>query len=519
MKDFTRDIAILKANPVYRLGDVIYRRFSWLNERKWILGDDKYKGTLLYDYVSKLEKPFDLGEDANKRIRDRCLGIDSGELLVECAKKHYEIYKNEVDLRDDKLNIHIRSGDIISLNKNNLFINDKNNLYQKIEKITKEKTIKEIEIVTALHFGHKPQNHPKYRYMFSEEDMCRNLEELNIICEYIEKNFCKNTYITPKNTALTNFQSVDKDFIKLCFSKNVILENYGGFSNLVNLTRNLISGKTEEDTRPKVDKGKSDLKIKSLDQSGLFSYCSINLFKIIKAFKRGIKIKSVKFENLKIYQKEDDEVSLHEILFDDKYQMIDIIEPSNISFPLRAKDIFYKNTDIKNNEVKKIIKNWFNPREDILKIKEEFINKYNISPKNTIGLYYRGTDTTVERKQMTRFSYIYNQMIKILNENEYIENILLQTDDKFFQDYILDMDINKNIKIIKELPAIYSTRGYHFSNGYNKIDHAKNIMAVTLLLSECDTVLCNTSNLSRWINIFRDNSDKFYQCLGNRIMI
>ena len=87
-----------------------------------------------------------------------------------------------------------------------------------------------------------------------------------------------------------------------------------------------------------------------------------------------------------------------------------------------------------------------------------------------------------------------------------------------FEDYILSCGIKQSILTIKELPSIYSHKGYHFTMKGDKVEHTKKMLASTLLMSECKYVLCNPSNISRWILIYRDSKEGYYQFLKNKCL-
>jgi len=247
--------------------------------------------------------------------------------------------------------------------------------------------------------------------------------------------------------------------------------------------------------------------------SGFFSYCSVYLNQIIENIKKENNISNIELGGFEFY-KTNKEDKIYKNFFEKVSGDIKIQNIKELSFPMCSNGIFYKKSDFLGS--KEIIKKWFTPKKEIQIIKNNFIIDLNLKKEKTLALYYRGTDTQLDRP--TTWYNVFAEKTKWLINKNKIETLLLQTDDKMFEDYILSCGIKQSILTIKELPSIYSHKGYHFTIKGDKVEHTKKMLASTLLMSECKYVLCNPSNVSRWILIYRDSKDGYYQFLKNKCL-
>lgn len=211
-------VLVLKSNPYYRIGDLIFRQgYRWLSDREEILKDKIYKKTFLYDYLSKLDEPLhDPYFDINNSIPRN---IDHEQLL-------YTIIKNRKPekISDGTLYIHIRAGDIVQLDYGEIMsmwlMNQNKLIHHVADKLVSHSFIKRICIVTALHFGDFKS---KSKWIYDQDS------------ELLNKNLLSNLITKLNNLKPTNIlssqkcrlQSIDKHFLFLCHAPNVILDNSG----------------------------------------------------------------------------------------------------------------------------------------------------------------------------------------------------------------------------------------------------------------------------------------------------
>jgi len=211
-------ILILKSNPNYRIGDLIFRQgYRWLSDREIILNERRYKKSFLYNYLSQLQEPlFDPYFDINNTVpRD----IDEENLLFQIITN-----SKPEKLQDDVLYVHVRAGDIVQSEYGeimSMWLMNQNKLIHKItDAIISQPLIKKISIVTALHFGDFKS---KSKWIYSKECELLNKKLLSNLIESLNK--LKPTNILCGEGA--EIKSIDKHFLYLCHAKNVILDTSG----------------------------------------------------------------------------------------------------------------------------------------------------------------------------------------------------------------------------------------------------------------------------------------------------
>ena len=511
-------LQVMPSNRIYRIGDVLYRRYSWKNERLKILQSQEYKDTLLYSYLSNLDIPLNQPVDTFRK-QDESYGMDCCETFLKAIKDNKDKYAKDLTLKEDALYINIRAGDIIDLHKPNLFINDKDKLYLKIrQKLSEDPSIKKIRIVTALHFGDAKNNRPQYRYKFSKQSEEKNLLQIKLIIDYISSNLCKDVQLIEVDKSKGELYNIDRDFYILSYGKHVILEDFGGFSKAVLDARRLIKGELiEESSRPKLNSNKTlqNAINNPKNSHGFFSLCSIHLFQIVQNIKDTLPENNIKFKEFMMHRGGRGK-GIRNFIFEDVNNNLNIDVPllRDDQYILRSNNIYYKNTD--GNKYINLIKKWFKPKHEIQILTNLMIEELKLEQKSTLAVYYRGTDTTIDRR-ITYYNEFTKNIERIIKNYKNIKSIYLQTDDKMFQDYFLTSNIDKPILTNSYLQPKYSHKGQHFTTKEDCVLHVQKMLASVLLMSQCEYIICNTCNVSRWINFYRGDKGEFFQMKANSI--
>jgi len=235
MHNLFDQIKILKSNKHYRLGDLILcQGLRWQHDRKIILNNEQYEGSFLRTYLESCSSSEAIDTNA----------------LVKAVQKSIA----KLNLQENTLYINIRLGDSVMepfgeisgpktyglLNELFLYFPDKL-LYAVRDKIHNNPNIKNIQFVTALHFGDNEQNNT---WRFSQQAVDENRKRLQPIFELIHKHFARRISIQPFPE--NNIEHIDNDFLTLCTAKHVILErpsevfNGGHFAKLITMVRDLI---------------------------------------------------------------------------------------------------------------------------------------------------------------------------------------------------------------------------------------------------------------------------------------
>jgi len=254
--------------------------------------------------------------------------------------------------------------------------------------------------------------------------------------------------------------------------------------------------------------------VKVTHNAGFFSCCSIRLNSIIDYINLNKRLPDIvdSSEQFNLYKKNDEK---EDITFDyfknyDKINNVNIIIP--IDYKQNQQFSNYNNLNYKS--ITPLIKKYFTPSTNVNKIVNNLVKKYNIIYKNTLSVYYRGTDKYKETKIDT-FDEFYKQIIKITDINKNI-NILIQTDTSQFIDYINSKNL-KNIIIINENKTSYKNNGIHNEqSGDENYYDMFNFIATILIISKCKYIICSSGNCSIWAMFYRGNCKNVIQNLNKK---
>ena len=245
---------------------------------------------------------------------------------------------------------------------------------------------------------------------------------------------------------------------------------------------------------------------------GFFSCCFVKLYVIAQYFKEHNKFpayvdSSRMFGPYKpiprdvTYDFFEDDGSIH------------VEEPTGSrSDIVRWDEQFLSYKDINFIKVRPLIRKYFTPTNKIFANCDYFKNKYNIDPKNCIGLYYRGTDKKVE-SQVDSFESYYNKLQEVLAKEPTL-SVLLQSDSAPFMDYMASKQI-PNVIIIRENSTSYTDIGIHMeSTGKQNYETMLHLFGTFLVIAQCKHIICSSSNGSLWIMYYRGNAENVHQNLN-----
>ena len=139
--------------------------------------------------------------------------------------------------------------------------------------------------------------------------------------------------------------------------------------------------------------------------------------------------------------------------------------------------------------------------------------KYCIDYNNICVLFYRGNDKSKETNICGYDEYIVMAK-KILNETPNIK-FLIQSDETEFIEYIQSVfphnsfyfndEIRHMNKCNSTLDICMQNSNYVFSKFY---------LAITIIMSKCNYIVCGSGNCSLWILLYRGNANNVYQYLA-----
>lgn len=259
--------------------------------------------------------------------------------------------------------------------------------------------------------------------------------------------------------------------------------------------------------------------LKITHSSGFFSCCSMKLFKVINYFnKNGILPESVdSSEQFKLYKPID--MSGCDITYE-YFKHYD--QHTDIPIPQFTKNIDYEQTyqyvdykKLKFNDIIPFVQKYFTPTDTILNLATSIEKKYEFDYSNTCVLFYRGNDK-IKEIQLGKYDDFIIRADKILNLNPDIK-FLIQSDETEFIETILAKFPLNSFYLDDEIRHIKKTRtSVDLIDKENNFKFSKLYLAITILMSKCKFIICNSGNCSVWIILYRGNGNNVQQFLERK---
>ena len=190
---------------------------------------------------------------------------------------------------------------------------------------------------------------------------------------------------------------------------------------------------------------------------------------------------------------------------------------NNVNETLINKQINYKEShqylnykDLSYSKICPVVRKYFSPSKEIKTIISTITEKYKVNYDNTCVLFYRGNDKNRETEicsyeEYTRYSE------EVLQKNPNVQ-FLIQSDETQFIEYMRERYPNNSfyfkdeIRHIKKcnstVDRLMKKTNYEFS---------KRFLAITIIMSKCNTIVCGTGNCSIWIMLYRESAKNLYQ--------
>jgi hypothetical protein len=253
-----------------------------------------------------------------------------------------------------------------------------------------------------------------------------------------------------------------------------------------------------------------DLKV--AHEGGFFSCCSVRLYYLILFFNKYKRLPEI-FDTTGFYTWYKQNNSTDDITFNyfKHYNEIpyNITHKEDVDYHECYQYKNYKELDL--NNLLLFVKKYYVPNDNIREIQKSIENKYNIDFDNTCVLFYRGNDKATEFKPPPFDSYL-THANKILKENPNIK-FIVQSDETNFLNYMKSQPFSDRITIFyDEIRHMYKKNNtVDKINKEQNYDYSLKYLAITLIMSKCKYVVCNTGNCSIWIVFFRNNTDNIIQ--------
>lgn len=156
---------------------------------------------------------------------------------------------------------------------------------------------------------------------------------------------------------------------------------------------------------------------------------------------------------------------------------------------------------------------YFKPTPAIRKLQETIRTEYSIDYETTCVLFYRGND---KQKEISLGSYapFFTKASELLQRHPGLR-FLIQSDETEFIEEAAKALPNTVVlsRYIRHIPR--SNTSVDLLDPSNNYESSKKFLAITLLMSQCKYVLCNSGNCSMWIALYRDTFEGFYQATAS----
>jgi hypothetical protein len=193
----------------------------------------------------------------------------------------------------------------------------------------------------------------------------------------------------------------------------------------------------------------------------------------------------------------------------------------------------WKDRDIQSRYLKAlspIIRKWFLPSSETETIKNQLISKYHIDLTKTISIFTRGTDKDMEsRCEAKRMptSFCLDSILQCLKTSPELESVLIQSDCQLMTDELSNA-ISKakpslRIIVIDEMYKSSDNQPihlFHYKRGDvpDKLNQIQTLLAIVNIMKDCKYVIASTSNITRWIWLYRANRERFIQYADGNIV-
>ena len=155
------------------------------------------------------------------------------------------------------------------------------------------------------------------------------------------------------------------------------------------------------------------------------------------------------------------------------------------------------------------VRKYFTPTQKIFDIVKMMEEKYNIDYENICVLFFRGNDKATEI-DLPAIDYYYEYGKAILEKNPNIKFLIQSDETNFIND--MKEEFPNNLIFYDEIRHIYKK-----NTTVNKVFKETNYQyslyyfAITLIMSRCKHIICNSGNCSLWMVFYREKINNIVQ--------
>lgn len=334
----------------------------------------------------------------------------------------------------------------------------------------------DLEATSASYWNDKcgilVKNNNEYKVIFE-----KFLNTINIYKprEFIEKNFSVENFMKKIVEIFNLFNIVSSSWNHICYH-NKLLDIY---------------------------------KLKTIHNAGFFSCCSKRLDEIIIHFNKYKKVPEIldSSSQFRLYKPTNDKKDITSEYFQEKENItINFENPINFNCE-KLQFTNYKNLNL--NDISPFIQKYFEPSVKINSLIKNIEDKYHLNYEKICVLFYRGNDKATETQLPLYEDYI-KLGKKIQSEDKDIK-FLIQSDETEFINK-MKLEFPENIIFYDEIRHISK----NINLSVDKLDQninfqfSKNFLAITLIMSKCKYLICNSGNCSFWIYFYRNSLENSY---------
>jgi hypothetical protein len=245
-----------------------------------------------------------------------------------------------------------------------------------------------------------------------------------------------------------------------------------------------------------------------INTGGFFSCCSIRLESIIDFYNQYKKLPSyvdstIQFDFYKNDIEKRNNVDISSTYFEETInETIEMLDPIKFSNNDQFKN--YKEIDYQN--ICKFVRKYFTPCQNIKKIIDKIQNEYHLDFENTCCLFFRGNDKILETL-LPEYNHYVEKAKEIKTKNPNMK-FIIQSDEIEFIKLMETIFVNDCIVFTPYIRTI--SKNSNLMNPVNPL-LSKYFFAITIIMSKCKIVVCNTGNCSLWLALFRENSNNIIQ--------
>jgi len=173
----------------------------------------------------------------------------------------------------------------------------------------------------------------------------------------------------------------------------------------------------------------------------------------------------------------------------------------------------YRNLDYTN--ISPVMKMYFSPSKQILELKKDIESKYELylnDYKVVSTLFYRGNDKAKETGLCSYDSYLKHAR-SILTINPHT-TFLIQSDETEFIEYMISKFPNNSFYFKDEIRHMNKCNTSLDLLGNDNYLYSLYFLAIVIIMSKSQYIVCNSGNISEFICLYRGNSKNVYQNLN-----